>query len=330
MDELLKCAVSPLLEWYRIFKRTLPWRQDNPDPYRVWISEIMLQQTRVEAVKEYYLRFLKRFPTVEKLAEASEEEVLKAWEGLGYYSRARNLHKAAKEIARAGFPRTWEGVRALAGVGDYTAGAICSIAFNLPCPAVDGNVLRILTRLLGDGRNVDEKGTKDHFTALLKEVYPKEAGDFCQALMELGAIVCVPNGAPLCGQCPWSNLCRAHLSGREEDFPVRAQKRERKVISLTVCVLCRDGKYALEKRQDKGLLAGLWQFPLFEGEAPDFGIVKKSKRAKHIFTHIEWEMTGYLIEAREHFPQYKWAAAEEIKEKYALPSAFKAFTEWVK
>lgn len=329
MNELLCKAVPLLLEWYRISKRELPWRSERPDPYRVWVSEIMLQQTRVEAVKGYYTRFLEKFPTANDLAAASEEEVLKSWEGLGYYSRARNLYRAAKKVAEFGFPKTWEGVRKLAGVGDYTAGAICSIAFNLPCPAVDGNVLRVLTRLFADERNIDEPKTKAEFAALLKEHYPPKAGEFCQALMELGAIVCVPNGAPLCGDCPWENICSAHLAGREGDFPVRNEKRARRIEDLFVYVLEKDGKYALEKRDGKGLLAGLWQFPLFESER-DFGETVLKKRAKHIFTHVEWHMTGCFVRARERFPQYVWLTAEEIRLNYALPSAFKAFTGWVK
>ena len=328
--ELLKRAVPPLMGWYRVHKRELPWRGTR-DPYRVWVSEIMLQQTRVEAVKTYYLRFLEKFPTVNHLAQASEEEVLKAWEGLGYYSRARNLHAAAKIIDKEGFPASWEGVRALPGIGDYTAGAICSIAYDLPRPAVDGNVLRILTRLLADGRNIDDNGTKAEFSERLKEVYPEEAGDFCQALMELGAIVCVPNGAPLCGECPWKDLCRARLSGREEDFPVRAEKRARKIVTLNVFVLEREGRYAIEKRRSNGLLAGLWQFPLAEEsrEPERYGLPVASKKAKHIFTHVEWRMTGYLIRAKEFFPEFVWASAEEIQKNYALPSAFKAFFSWI-
>ena len=326
--QLLLDAVPLLLEWYHRAKRDLPWR-GTTDPYRVWVSEIMLQQTRVEAVKGYYARFLARFPTVESLAAASEDEVLKAWEGLGYYSRARNLHKAAKIVEKEGFPRTFEGVRALSGVGDYTAGAISSIALGLPRPAVDGNVLRILTRLTADTRSIDEPATKAAFTELLRDVYPPETGDFCQALMELGAIVCVPNGEPLCGECPWQNICRAHLAGRETDFPVRAEKRARKVEHLTVCVLEREGKYALERRDGKGLLAGLWQFPLFKGDAPVFGEVIGKRRAKHIFTHIEWHMTGLLVHADEFFPQFEWFTAEEIESSIALPSAFKAFKEWI-
>ncbi len=328
MDNLLQRAVPLLLEWYRLAKRDLPWRRTR-DPYAILVSEVMLQQTRVEAVKEYYARFLQKFPTAQALAAASEEEVLKAWEGLGYYTRARNLHRAAKSIARDGFPTTYEGVRALAGVGDYTAGAISSIALGLPCPAVDGNVLRILTRLLADGRNIDEKGTKDAFAAQLREVYPQDTSSFCQALMELGALVCLPNGAPQCGACPWSELCRAKNSDMVGAFPVRAEKRARKVVPMSVFVLKNAGMVAIQKRPNRGLLAGMWQFPLFEGEPPCLGRVVAQKRAKHIFTHIEWQMTGYLVEAEERLPAYEWVSAEELKARYALPAAFKAFFEWL-
>ena len=329
--ELSLEAVNRLLDWFQQNKRALPWRERR-NPYRVWVAEIMLQQTRVEAVKEYYLKFMEKFPTVEALSVAEEDEVLKAWEGLGYYSRARNLLKAAKQIATEGFPQTYEGIRALAGVGDYTAGAIASIAFLLPCPAVDGNVLRVLTRYFADDSNIDEPKTKAAFTEVLRRAYPEQAGDFCEALMELGALVCVPNGAPQCGACPWSSLCKAHHARKEECFPVRNDKKKRRIVNATVCVLERGGKYALERRESKGLLANMWQFPFFEGEVDtaQFGQVLKSKKAKHIFTHVEWHMTGQYIKANEFFPQYAWASAEEIKEKYALPSALKAFTGWLK
>lgn len=331
MRELFQRAVPLLLEWYRIHKRELPWRGEK-DAYRVLVSEIMLQQTRVEAVKGYYARFLEKFPTACALAAASEEEVLKAWEGLGYYSRARNLHKAAKTIAAEGFPQTYEGVRRLAGVGDYTAGAVCSIALGLPCPAVDGNVLRVLTRLFADGRNIGEGETKKAFSALIEENFPPETADFTQALMELGAIVCVPNGKPLCGECPWRELCRAHLAGEEEKYPVKSEKAARKTELLDVFVLRQGGKFALVKREEKGLLAGLYSFllrPSGETAAERYGTVVKKKRAKHIFTHVEWHMTGYLIETEEAFPEYLWASAEEISSRYALPSAFKAFVPWL-
>ncbi|MGN0823161.1 MAG: A/G-specific adenine glycosylase [Candidatus Gallimonas sp.] len=331
MREIPEKAVPLLLEWYRVSRRDLPWRE-NRDPYRIWISEIMLQQTRVEAVKEYYRRFLAKFPSVSALAQADEEEVLKAWEGLGYYSRARNLHKAAKLIAAAGaFPATREEVRALPGVGDYTAGAICSIAYDMPCPAVDGNVLRVLTRLLADGGNIDDPATKRACSDRLTEVYPPEAGDFCQALMELGALVCVPNGAPACGACPWETLCRAHLAGEEERYPVRKEKAARKTVAVSVYVLRCGERFALEKRGEKGLLAGLWQFPLKEGATvpPERGEIVRMKRAKHIFTHVEWHMTGYLTEVEQPSPEFVWATAAEIGSDYALPSAFKAFFEWL-
>ena len=329
MDEtLMKAAVSPLLEWYRVCKRDLPWRKARTF-YSVLVSELMLQQTRVEAVKERYVQFLQRFPAPEALAGASEDEVLKNWEGLGYYSRARNLHKAAKIIAEQGFPKDFAGVRALPGVGDYTAGAICSIALGLPQPAVDGNVLRILSRLYADGANIDEPATRARWSELLRAAYPPETGDFCEALMELGAIVCVPNGAPLCGACPWAGLCRAHLAGEEERYPVRSGKKARRIVEATVLVLRCGNKYALEKRPAKGLLAGLWQFPFFEGDVPEFGKVLAEKRAKHIFTHVEWRMQGRLVQARAELPQYVWATADEIRRTYAVPSALKAFMDWI-
>lgn len=328
-SDLLECAVPPLLEWYRVCKRDLPWRRMR-NPYTALVAELMLQQTRVEAVKERYVQFLEAFPTPEVLAEASEEEVLKLWEGLGYYSRARNLHRAAKVIAEHGFPQTFEGVRALPGVGDYTAGAVCSIALGLPAPAVDGNVLRVLSRLYADDSNIDDAATKPAYAALLREVYPADTADFCEALMELGAIVCVPNGAPLCGECPWKTLCRAHLSGMEDAYPVRKEKKARRIVEATVCVLKCGEKYALEKRPEKGLLAGLWQFPFFEGNVPDFGKFIAEKHAKHIFTHVEWRMTGKRIDVCEELPPYTWVTAQELREKYAVPSAFKAFLPWIK
>ncbi len=320
-----------LLDWFREHRRALPWREDRSF-YTVLVSELMLQQTRVEAVKERYTLFLQKFPTPEALAAAEEDEVLKEWEGLGYYSRARNLHAAAKVIAEEGLPTTFEGVRALPGVGDYTAGAICSIALGLREPAVDGNVLRILTRLTGDHRCVDGNGAREYFKEALRADYPPETGEFTEALMELGAIVCLPNGAPLCEICPWNTLCRAHSEGRELEFPVRAPKRERKVVEAAVYVYRRENRYGIVRRGE-GLLAGLYGFPMKEGGTMPASGVLEIKRAKHIFTHVEWHMTGYLIETEEEDAgglKLIWATAEEIKEQYAIPSAFKAFLGWLR
>ena len=300
MVSLLKDAVPLLLAWYRVCKRDLPWRK-NRTFYTTLVSELMLQQTRVEAVKERYVRFLERFPTPQALAAASEEEVLKLWEGLGYYTRARNLHRAAQTIAAEGYPADFRGVRALAGVGDYTAGAICSIALHLPEPAVDGNVLRILSRLSADAGNIDEPAVRARYADALRAVYPPETGEFCEALMELGAIVCLPNGAPLCGACPWSGLCRAHAAGREAEFPMRGAKKARRIVEATVFVLRCGDRYALEKRPAKGLLAGLWQFPFFSDPPPSFGTPIAELSAKHVFTHVEWRMQGKLVPVQTPF-----------------------------
>lgn len=327
--EILKTAVPLLLEWFRENKRDLPWRHGR-NFYTCLVSEFLLQQTRVEAVKERYTRFLARFPDLSSLASASEDEVLKEWEGLGYYTRARNLLEAAREAKRK-LPSTYEEVRALKGVGDYTAGAICSVALGLNTPAVDGNVIRVLTRLFADP-SVDDPALRREYSSLLSKVYPPETADFTEGLMELGAIVCLPNGKPLCGDCPWRELCRAHQKREEERYPVKPEKRARRREERTVFVLRCGREYALLRR-GKGLLAGLWEFPnalSSEAVLPKDLPVLAQKRAKHVFTHIEWEMTGYLLQASEKDSVYTWATAEEIGKTYALPSAFKAFFEWVK
>lgn len=334
---LLEDALAALLLWYQTKKRDLPWRHTS-DPYRIWISEIMLQQTRVEAVKEYYHRFLEALPTVSHLANAPEEQVLKLWEGLGYYSRARNLRKAAQVIEEefgGVFPREFDAIRKLPGIGEYTAGAISSIAFGLPTPAVDGNVLRVLSRVRNDFSDITEQKTKTKMTELLKCVYPKEhCGDVTQSLMELGAVVCIPNGQPKCEECPLSALCRAKKEGTVEELPVKTGKTKRKIEKKTVFLLQCDDKYALRKRSEKGLLFGMWEFPNLEGhltkkeaEKLFFGAkaIKKMKAHRHIFTHIEWELEGYHIIVAEKNPEFVWESADSISEKYAIPAAFQPF-----
>jgi len=336
-----------LLPWYKQNARILPWRED-PSPYRVWVSEIMLQQTRVNAVIPYFNRFMNVFPDNKALAEADEAKLLKLWEGLGYYSRARNLQKAAREVlARFNgvLPCRYEDLLSLPGVGEYTAGAISSIACGQGVPAVDGNVLRVCTRLTGCADDIALPQTKRRVRAALIETIPAECpGDFNQALMELGATVCLPNSTPLCGQCPLNKICAAHRLGLTERFPVKQPKKARRVEIRTVLVITAGDKVLLKKRADQGLLAGLYEFINLEGALPeedlpqalaDFGLtmdrLHKGRKAKHIFTHIEWHMQGFLIEVKEPAPVMGgvWADFAQLREHYAVPNAFGAFKEWV-
>ena len=261
-------AITSLLEWYHANGRDLPWRRDIT-PYRVWISEIMLQQTRVEAVKPYFRRFLQAFPDVNALANAEETHLLKLWEGLGYYNRVRNMQKAAVQIMTehsGQFPQDYDSIRRLSGIGDYTAGAVSSICFGLPEPAVDGNVLRVMARLQEDYRNILSPQCKAGITAQLRKVYPHaDCGMLTQALMELGAMVCVPNGAPHCGACPLAGICMARQQGSTDMLPVREKKINRRTEERTVFVLQCGGRIAIRRRKGKGLLASLWELPNTEG-----------------------------------------------------------------
>ena len=328
----------PLLQWYRENARVLPWRSD-PTPYHVWVSEIMLQQTRVAAVLDYYRRFMEALPTVADLAAVEEDRLMKLWQGLGYYNRARNLQKAARQVAEdfgGVFPDTYEGLLTLSGVGEYTAGAIASIAFGVPVPAVDGNVLRVVARISGDGGDIARPDTKARMRAALQAVLPVDApGDFNQALMELGATVCAPNGPPRCLECPAMAFCKGRLRGTAEDLPVKGAKKPRRVEEKTVFLLVRDGKIALRKRPGTGLLAGLWEFPNVEGALDEaaagaavsvWGLEPRRWEsrltAKHIFTHVEWHMTGYTLEVAGDGPaDFVWADAGALSDR-AVPSAF--------
>ena len=331
-----------LLPWYRQQKRDLPWRQDK-EPYHVWLSEIMLQQTRVEAVKGYYTRFLQALPTVGDLAACDDETLHKLWEGLGYYSRVRNLKKAAVQIMELHsgiFPEEYEKIRALPGIGDYTAGAISSICFDQPRAAVDGNVLRVISRLTENDTPIDLPARKREVTEALEAIYPPQAGEFTQALMELGATLCGPNWAPRCESCPCSHFCGGARHGTAERFPVKLPKREKRVEERTVFILSCDGKLALEKRPDRGLLAGLWQFPNVSGhldaaqalEAVErMGLrpreITKIIERKHIFTHIIWKMRGIYLEIAEETGDFCWLTAAQIDAQAALPTAFRQFRE---
>lgn len=340
---LLDEIEEPLLAWYDMGHRVLPWRED-PTPYHVWVSEIMLQQTRVEAVKPYYDRFMAMLPDIPSLAHAKEEVLLKLWEGLGYYNRVRNLNKAAQLVMEqydGRMPDTYEELLKLPGIGSYTAGAIASIAYGRKAPAVDGNVLRVLSRLQLDDRDIMQQSVKKQVEEeLLTAMSDKRPGDCNQALMELGATICLPNGMPKCEKCPWETICLAHREGRELEFPVKSAKKKRIIEEKTVLLIRDENKAALQKRPAKGLLAGMYEFPWLEGKLSKEEVLARVKEAglsvlhikpvgesKHIFTHKEWHMTGYAIRvdelSGEKGPEnYLYVERREAKERYPIPSAY--------
>lgn len=337
----IKNIVTPLVTWYGENARVLPWRE-NTVPYRVWVSEIMLQQTQVETVIPYYNRFMAQIPDIKCLSKLKEEQLLKLWEGLGYYSRARNLQKAAKMIMDkygGKFPETYCEILSLPGVGKYTAGAISSICFELPTPAVDGNVMRVITRLTECDSDIAIPAVKDKVTEMLSEIYPKtHSGDFTQSLMELGATVCLPKGSPKCGICPIAFLCNAYQNGTQATFPVKTKKAAKKKELKTVFLLYCGDKIAVKKRAADILLGGLWEFPNTTGNlTPEqvkdvltqwgISIIASTPGMpkKHIFTHIEWYMTSYIVICNNMLPEFVWVTREKLANDLALPSAFQPF-----
>lgn len=342
MENILQQLPAVLLPWYSDHRRDLPWRQDR-EPYHIWLSEIMLQQTRVETVKGYYRRFLDAIPTIEALAQADDELLAKLWEGLGYYSRVRNLKKAAQVILErhsGQFPQDYQQILALPGIGEYTAGAICSIAFDQRTPAVDGNVLRVISRLTEDATPIDSPQYKKRVRQRLEAIYPAQAGAFTQALMELGATLCGPNWAPVCHECPCRSFCGGASHGTAEQYPVKKPKAPRRTERRTVLILSCEGRYALSKRPHHGLLAGLWQFPDVEGWlTPEEALATvegmglrprellRQLQRKHIFTHIRWDQLGIYVEVAEPMGDFLWLTAYEIESKAALPTAYRQFWE---
>lgn len=342
MAKDIDCSFTrALMEWYRQNKRDLPWRRDK-DPYHVWVSEIMLQQTRVEAVRDYYARFMKALPDVKALAEADEQTLLKLWQGLGYYNRVRNMHKAAVTVCQqygGVFPGDYEGLRQLSGIGEYTAGAIASICFDAQVAAVDGNVLRVYSRLREDDGDIKSQAMKKRAGAYLQKLYPeKNCGDFTQGLIELGALVCIPAGAPRCDVCPVTDYCGARENHTAAAYPVKQEKKQRKKIQKTVFVLQCGGRLAVERRPDKGLLAGLYQFPNVDAamdaaaavrQAEDWGVQPRDllRRVEytHVFTHVEWEMTAYYFTAEREAEAFLWAGWDQLAEEIPLPAAFAYF-----
>lgn len=333
--------IPPLLEWYRREGRPLPWREEAT-PYHVWISEIMLQQTRIEAAIPYYYRFLEALPDVRALAAVDDDLLMKLWEGLGYYSRARNLKKAAIRIVEdhgGELPADVEALRALPGIGDYTAGAIASIAFGLPAPAVDGNVLRVLSRLFADRRDILSEKVKREAIATLAPAYPRipeDASALTQALMELGEVLCIPNGKPHCKACPLADLCEARKQNITEELPFRSPRPERTVEERTLLLLIAGDCVALTRRPPHGLLAGMWEFPALEGHLKEeevrshlaaLGIrpaaLERGPAAKHVFTHREWRMRTFIVTLDSPQGNYTYATAKELDRDYALPTAFR-------
>lgn len=347
--DALKEIVTPLLTWYDGHARILPWRED-PSPYRVWVSEIMLQQTRVEAVKPYFERFIKELPTIQALADVSEDRLMKLWEGLGYYNRVRNMQKAAKELTReynGQMPADFDKILELPGIGSYTAGAIASIAFGIPRPAVDGNVLRVVSRVQKSYEDIMKQSVRRRVEEQIRKIIPIDrTGDFNQSLIELGAIVCVPNGSPKCGECPLKNLCMAHKDGVELELPKKTPPKKRRIEDRTILVLLSDNKAALKKRPSKGLLAGLYELPNLEGRYDSEQILEYVKTlglspiriqqlpdSRHIFSHIEWHMAGYAVKIEE--PDWEpegffFVEKEQMEESYSIPAAFGAYTEYFK
>ena len=344
--------VRQLCEWYRDNARELPWRE-NKDPYRIWVSEIMLQQTRVEAVKPYFARFMKRFPTVEALADGQEEDLLKNWEGLGYYNRVRNMNKAAilvRDQFGGKMPVSYDVLLSLPGIGPYTAGAIASIAGNEKVPAVDGNVLRVVTRLNADLSNISEPATIKAVRETLMRCIPDEPGIFNQALMELGATVCLPNVEPKCEVCPWKETCRAKEQQMIDRIPVKTKAKKRTIEERTILLLSGSAGVALRKRPAKGLLAGMYEPAVMEGAHDEEAVLLYAKELGyhplhisrvedhvHVFTHKEWHMRAYRIRIDELSDVRKvderndffFVEADELLTKYPLPSAFAPYRKYL-
>lgn len=341
-DALKKAGASALSDWYRTHNRPLPWRQ-SPTPYRVWVSEIMLQQTRIEAVMPYYERFMSRLPNVSSLADAPEDVLLKLWEGLGYYSRVRNLQRAAQVLCRdygGELPADFDALLALPGIGDYTAGAIASIAFGIPVPAVDGNGMRVMSRLCCDETDVLSSGAKKHYAALFRAMLPEnEPGRFNQAVMELGETVCLPGANPHCVLCPLQSYCEAYATGRQENLPIRIKRQTRRVEERSVQIIIGgspdDRRVLLHRRPNSGLLAGLWELPnRFSDEdaslpVPTLSAPTPLPSGRHLFSHVEWRMVGALYHCSGLPPlpqEYCWASLAELQATVALPSAFRTYT----
>lgn len=353
--EIIHEIIHPLLTWYKsqANSRQLPWREE-PTPYHTWISEIMLQQTRAAAVIPYYIRFLEELPNITALANADDEVLMKLWQGLGYYSRARNLKKAAQIIVQehqGQLPQDQKQLLALPGIGRYTANAIASIAFGMPLPAVDGNVLRVIARVITCREDIMAAHTRTAFEQLLAPHYPTgdDAGALNQAFMDLGATICLPHGVPHCARCPLAQLCLAKETGTQQDFPQKAATKAKKREAHTILLLKLGNRIALHKRPNQGLLAGLWEFPNLTGQVDQSKVNEYLKQhhltatrmeelppAKHVFSHVTWQLTGWKIQlaasallVTETKDAFTWATPEEITSQFSIPTAFAHYISYI-
>lgn len=332
-----------LICWYQENKRDLPWRHTK-NPYFIWISEIMLQQTRVEAVKIYYERFIRILPTLRDLANIEEDKLLKLWEGLGYYSRVRNMQKTAKILVASGqenLPNSKKELLRLPGIGNYTAGAILSIAFDKPTPAIDGNVYRVLGRYYKIEDSITKPKTYTVYENILKKIITtKNAGDFTQSFMDLGSLICTPK-SPKCFSCPLKKDCQAKRTNTQEQYPVKDKKKDQTVEERVVFLYVYKDKIAIQKRENKGLLASMYEFPntlellsiidvennLLEKKIA-FSSIYEIGGAKHVFSHKIWYMKGFLVELKEPLENFLWVTKEELQNKYSIPSAFSYFSNF--
>ncbi|MCM2533866.1 A/G-specific adenine glycosylase [Neobacillus pocheonensis] len=346
-----------LISWFKAEQRCLPWRKDQ-DPYKVWVSEIMLQQTRVDTVIPFFNRFIEWFPTIEDLAEANEDKVLKAWEGLGYYSRVRNLQSAVREVKEkynGVVPNTPKEIAELKGVGPYTAGAILSIAYGIPEPAVDGNVMRVLSRILSIWDDIARQSSRKVFEQAVRELISHdEPSEFNQALMELGALICTPT-SPSCLLCPVRDHCQAFYEGVQTELPIKSKKNKVRNVQLAAVILTdKDGKMLIHKRPANGLLANLWEFPNIEIHHPiendreqvcnqfkqTYGLIidleKIIGQIEHVFSHLVWNInihSGIICSGFKESDEWKLVSVEEMNE-YAFPVSsqkmLKLFNEYQK
>lgn len=322
-----------LITWYNENKRELPWRE-NKNAYYIWVSEIMLQQTRVEAVKPYFARFIKTLPTISDLAMVDDDVLMKLWEGLGYYSRVRNMKKAAiicLEKYQGSLPNTYEELLTLPGIGPYTAGAIASIAYKQQVCAIDGNLLRVYARLFAIEEDILQEKTKRKIQAIMEQDLAEDMGEMNQALMDFGSSICIANGNPRCNICFLMDHCQAYQEGKVHILPIRKKTKKRRKEKYTVAIYTYKDEVLVRKRDNTGLLSGLYEFMTLENHytKKDFPTATYLGKYKHVFSHVEWDMKGFLISSEHRFTKddYIWVKSTDLDKYYSIPGAFKLYKD---